>query len=81
MFYLVLFRIYDYNDDGFIDSKELFELMKILVGGKFKDTEIQEIVQETLQEVCVEQPGKMSFKEFSQVNLYQIYSYHEIVDF
>eukprot|EP01129_Flabellula_baltica_P016589 TRINITY_DN892_c0_g1_i2.p1 TRINITY_DN892_c0_g1~~TRINITY_DN892_c0_g1_i2.p1 ORF type:complete len:156 (+),score=39.09 TRINITY_DN892_c0_g1_i2:45-512(+) len=42
------FRIYDLNDDGFIDQDELFEVLKMMVGNNLKDRQLWQIVHKTM---------------------------------
>lgn len=66
-FFLVLFKVYDSNDDGFIDENELFNLMLLIVNGKFKNHELKEIVKETIREYGDKNTGKITFEQFNKV--------------
>ena len=65
--FLVAFRIYDIDNDGFISNGELFQVLKMMVGSNLKDTQLQQIVDKTIIYADKDGDGKISFDEFSEV--------------
>ena len=61
------FRIYDIDNNGFIDDVELFQVLKTMVGDNLKDFQIQEIVDMTIRSADNNLDGKISFDEFCQI--------------
>jgi serine/threonine-protein phosphatase 2B regulatory subunit len=58
------FKLYDVNNDGFIDSDDLMYVLKLLVGKNMDDVELLKIVQQTLKETDRDGDGKLNFEEF-----------------
>ena len=44
---LIISRIYDIDNDGFISSEELATVLKMMVGNNLNETQIQQIVDKT----------------------------------
>uniref|UniRef100_A0A7E4VTJ1 Calcineurin subunit B type 2 n=1 Tax=Panagrellus redivivus TaxID=6233 RepID=A0A7E4VTJ1_PANRE len=65
--YLVAFRIYDMDRDGFISNGELFQVLKMMVGNNLKDTQLQQIVDKTILFHDKDGDGKISFQEFVDI--------------
>lgn len=66
---LVLFRIYDVNNDGFIDSTDLFEVLKTMVGAHVNAEDLATIVKRTIEEADqLDHDGKISFAEFDMAS-------------
>jgi len=61
------FKIYDIDRDGYISNGELFAVLKMMVGGNLKDTQLQQIVDKTIIYADKDNDGKISFEEFSAV--------------
>jgi len=61
------FRIYDMDRDGYISNGELFQVLKMMVGSNLKDTQLQQIVDKTIQIHDRDGDGKISFEEFCAV--------------
>lgn len=59
---LVAFKIYDIDNDGFISNKELFEVLKMMVGNNLTDAQLQQIVDKTILEADEDKDGKISFQ-------------------
>ena len=68
-FYVVAFRIYDMDNDGFISNGELFQVLKMMVGNNLKETQLQQIVDKTVINADKDGDGKISFSEFCAVSL------------
>ena len=45
---ILLCRIYDMDNDGFVSNGELFQVLKMMVGNNLKDTQLQQIVDKTI---------------------------------
>lgn len=67
--FLVAFRIYDMDNDGFISNGELFQVLKMMVGNNLKETQLQQIVDKTVINADKDGDGKISFSEFCAVSL------------
>ena len=63
----VAFKIYDVDRDGYISNGELFHVLKMMVGGNLKDTQLQQIVDKTIIYADKDNDGKISFVS-TQIN-------------
>eukprot|EP00744_Colponema_vietnamica_P014925 GILI01020898.1.p1 GENE.GILI01020898.1~~GILI01020898.1.p1 ORF type:complete len:178 (-),score=26.17 GILI01020898.1:608-1141(-) len=61
------FKVYDIDNDGFINNSELFEILKMMVGSNLSDTQIQQIVDKTITDADTDRDGRLSFEEFVRV--------------
>lgn len=68
--FLVAFKIYDMDRDGYISNGELFQVLKMMVGSNLKDTQLQQIVDKTILFHDKDGDGKISFKEFCDVSVF-----------
>ena len=66
-FNLVLFTIYDVNQDGYVDQSDLLTIMKLIIGADLPDQQILEIVEKTISDMDEDKDGKLNFEEFSKV--------------
>lgn len=66
--FLVAFRIYDMDKDGYISNGELFQVLKMMVGNNLKDTQLQQIVDKTIINADKDGDGRISFEEFCAVS-------------
>ena len=66
-FYIVAFKVYDMDRDGFISNGELFLVLKMMVGNNLKDNQLQQIVDKTIMEADKDMDGKISFEEFRSI--------------
>ena len=66
----VAFKVYDMDSDGFISNGELFQTLKLMVGSNLKDSELQQIVDKSIQAGDKDGDGKLSFQEFCGVRIY-----------
>ncbi|PRP87611.1 calcineurin regulatory subunit B [Planoprotostelium fungivorum] len=62
----LLFNAYDIKGDHFIDSEELEEIMKMMVGSHLSEDEIKKIVDDTIKAADKDGDGKISYEEFEQ---------------
>src|SRR5689334_2371376 len=65
----VVFRIYDTKGDGFLDSEELFEVLKMMVGNNLNEEQLKIIVKKTILESDKDGDKKISRSEFADVSL------------
>jgi len=64
---MFLFKVYDVNNDGYIDKSDLFTVMRSLVGDDLNIEQINEIVEKTMLDLDENKDGKLSFEEFAKV--------------
>lgn len=62
-----MFRIYDVNNDKYVDHGDLYIIMKKLVGDDLEDSQIHEIVAKTIAEHDADRDGKLNYEEFLKV--------------
>lgn len=67
--FIVAFRIYDMDNDGYISNGELFQVLKMMVGNNLKDTQLQQIVDKTILFADKDEDDRISFEEFCSVCL------------
>jgi len=80
------FKVFDLNQDGFIDKYELSTLVSDLLnerrdGFELTPTQIQDMCEETVRELDLDKNEKIDFEEFSQMVQckpgYVIYTWHQ----
>jgi serine/threonine-protein phosphatase 2B regulatory subunit len=59
--------VYDIDRDGFICNKEMFQVLKMMVGTNLTDVQLQQIVDKTIQEADEDKDGMISIDEFQKV--------------
>eukprot|EP01114_Cavostelium_apophysatum_P005659 TRINITY_DN16840_c0_g1_i1.p1 TRINITY_DN16840_c0_g1~~TRINITY_DN16840_c0_g1_i1.p1 ORF type:complete len:181 (-),score=44.26 TRINITY_DN16840_c0_g1_i1:36-578(-) len=59
-----MFQIYDVDGDGFIANKELFQVLKMMVGQNLNEVQLQQLVDKTMLEADLDKDGRISFDEF-----------------
>ena len=59
-----IFKIYDIDNDGFISNAELFKVLKLMIGNNLGDTQLQQVVDKTIQQLDLDGDGKISYDEF-----------------
>jgi serine/threonine-protein phosphatase 2B regulatory subunit len=63
---LVVFRVYDMDQDGYISNGELFLVLKMMVGSNLSEQQLQQIVDKTIMESDADGDSKLSFEEFKR---------------
>lgn len=63
----VLFKIYDSDEDGFVNFNDLHSIMKLIIGKDLTGEQVTEIVNRTIDDADKDRDGKLSFKEFEAV--------------
>eukprot|EP00162_Nutomonas_longa_P004348 comp15103_c0_seq1/m.22530 comp15103_c0_seq1/g.22530 ORF comp15103_c0_seq1/g.22530 comp15103_c0_seq1/m.22530 type:complete len:174 (-) comp15103_c0_seq1:91-612(-) len=61
------FQVYDIDRDGKICNKEMFQVLKMMVGTNLTDVQLQQIVDKTIVEADEDKDGMISFEEFSKM--------------
>ncbi|XP_055540028.1 calcium and integrin-binding family member 3 [Wyeomyia smithii] len=61
------FKIYDYDNDGFIGQSDLLEVITALTRNELTVEEHQQIVDNVIEEADVDGDGKLSYLEFEHV--------------
>mmetsp|Transcript_14338 Transcript_14338/g.16269 ORF Transcript_14338/g.16269 Transcript_14338/m.16269 type:complete len:184 (+) Transcript_14338:300-851(+) len=59
-----LFEVFDRDEDGYISSKELLEILKSMVTENIEDIRLKSMVAMIIKEADVDRDGKLSFDEF-----------------
>ncbi|XP_075261942.1 uncharacterized protein LOC142353562 isoform X2 [Convolutriloba macropyga] len=61
------FQIYDLDGDGYISTKDLFNVLKIMSGENLTMKQLHSVVDKTMYEADTNDDGRISFLEFSQI--------------
>ena len=61
------FRIYDIEDDGYISEENLFDVLKLVIGDKFEEDQINRIVSDTFSKCSLNQDGNIDYPEFHSI--------------
>ena len=61
------FKVYDFDEDGFISNGDLFTVLKIMVGDGLKDAQLQQLVDRTIVRADKDGDGLISFDEFCEM--------------
>lgn len=67
--YKYFFRLYDLDGDGHIGDGELFIVLKMLVGGNYSDSQIENIVEQIIQQFDKDKDNRLNYKEFCAILL------------
>ncbi|KAG2439135.1 hypothetical protein HXX76_004502 [Chlamydomonas incerta] len=62
--YKFAFRIYDQDGDGFISSEELFNVLQTLMGAAVPDSQLEQVVYNTMSEFDRDGDNKLDMQEF-----------------
>lgn len=72
------FKIYDFDEDGYISNGDLFKALKLFTGNKMNDLQIQQIVDRSIINADKDLDGKISFEEFvdcvQDMRVYELFS-------
>ena len=52
------------NHDGFLDQKELFQVIKMMVGKELEEDELNQLVEKTIKECSSRGDDKISYEDF-----------------
>ena len=58
------FQVYDIDRDGYICNKEMFQVLKMMVGNNLSDVQLQQLVDRTIIKADKDKDGKINFEEF-----------------
>jgi len=61
------FEICDVDNDGWINDRDLYHILKMLVGSNLDDKQLELIVNKTFTDSDHDKDGKISFDDFGQV--------------
>lgn len=61
------FKMYDCDHDGFISNKDLFQVLKAMVGGNLNDVQLQQLVDRTIIKGDKDKDGKLNYEEFVEM--------------
>ncbi|NXA55804.1 CIB1 protein, partial [Nothocercus julius] len=65
------FHIFDFNDDGILDTKDLENLVNCLTGqseeSRLSDAEMEQLIKNILEESDIDKDGTINFCEFQHV--------------
>ncbi|XP_064312002.1 calcium and integrin-binding protein 1 [Phalacrocorax carbo] len=65
------FRIFDFNDDGILDKKDLKKLVNCLTGqgkeSQLSNTEMEQLIKNILEESDIDKDGTINLSEFQHV--------------
>merc|ERR1712025_1166649 len=64
---LAMFTTKNIDRDGFICNKELFEVLKMMVGTNLTETQLQQIVDKTVVQLDKNQDEMISYEEFCDI--------------
>lgn len=61
-----LFALYDLDGDKFISCRDLFHMLKSMVGSNLNEVQIQQLVDRTIRKFDHDRDGKLSLAEFHE---------------
>jgi len=61
------FNMYDCDHDGFISNRDLFQVLKAMVGGNLNDVQLQQLVDRTIIKGDKDKDGKLNYEEFVEM--------------
>jgi len=65
--YRFLFRLYDQNNDGFLDHNDLARLFRAILSSEMNEMQIELMAQKTVRENDRDRDGKLKYGEFRAV--------------
>jgi len=65
--HLVLFRLYDIDEDGMLNMQDIAGVLKLIVGESMPVPEIEEVVKKLFKEVDTAEKGYIEKEEFQKV--------------
>ena len=61
------FKIYDFDEDGYLSTEDVTILVRKLVGINLRDEEIQSVVAQVMDEADLDGQTSLSFVEFEHI--------------
>ena len=61
------YRIYDMEDDGYISRDNLFDVISMVIGEKYDDDTIKDIVNDTFSNCSLNSDGNIDYQEFNSI--------------
>ena len=61
------FKIYDFDNDGYIGKEDVKQTLQTLVGDQLTDMEIAKVVERVFEEADIDGDERLSFVEFEHV--------------
>lgn len=62
------FKMYDVDGDGRVSNKDLFEILRIMVGTNLTVVQVQQIVDKTFIEADLDRDGYITFEDFQRLS-------------
>merc|ERR1719195_2573220 len=59
-----VFKLYDVDNDDYISNKDLYTILKIMVGDNLDKVSLQQLVDRTIHQADKDKDGKLSMEEF-----------------
>ena len=67
-----MFKVFDFDDDGFVNKQDIKQLLQIIVGKDLKESQLQEIIDLLMLSADKDKDGKLNYEEFKSV-IFKIY--------
>ncbi|KXS15971.1 EF-hand [Gonapodya prolifera JEL478] len=61
------FRLYDFDEDGYLNEDDIKKVLKLVVGEEFTEEEIKTVCDNIFEEVDIDGDKRLSFVEFEHV--------------
>lgn len=61
------FKIFDFNQDGYLDRHDIAHTVRAFVGKTLKPMEVKQVVRKIMEEADLDGGGSLSFVEFEHV--------------
>jgi len=62
-----IYRLYDVDGDGYISNKDLYYILKVMVGNNLNDVQLQQLVDRTMRQGDKNRDGRLDFEEFCEM--------------
>lgn len=67
LYVAVAFRMYDLDGDGFVTASDLAHTLRMLQNRPLSDSQLEQVVESTIQQHDIDGDGRLSFQEFSSL--------------